>query len=124
MLKTFSHITLSLVLLISTMGMVVSKHYCGNEVVSVSINHASDSCCDMENCCSTETHTYQVKDDFSSPVITTIPVLAELDILGHDLFEAEGLPELESEDPVSFLSHSPPPKTIQTVLSLRQLYLL
>ena len=124
MLKTFSHITLSLVLLISTMGMVVSKHYCGNEAVSVSINHPSDSCCDKGNCCSTEIHTYQVKDDFSSPVITTIPVLAELDILGHDLFEAEGLPEPESENPVSFLAHSPPPKTIQTVLSLRQLYLL
>ncbi len=124
MLKTFSHITLSLVLLISTMGMVVSKHYCGNEVVSVSINHASNSCCDMGNCCSTETHTYQVKDDFSSPVITTIPLLAELDILGHDLFETEGLTEPESENPASFIANSPPPKTIQTVLSLKQVYLI
>ena len=124
MLQKFSHIILAALLMISAMGMVVTKHYCGNEVVSVSINHASDSCCDMGNCCSTETHTYKVKDDYSSSVLITIPFLAELDILGHDLLVTEGLTEPESENTASFFANSPPPKTIQTVLSLKQVYLI
>ncbi len=125
MLKAFSHIILSMVLLVSTIGMTVSKHYCGGEIVSVSVFHEADSCCDMKGCCQNENHTYQVKDDFSSPVITAIPVLAELDILGHDLLANESLLTVpESENPVSFIANSPPPKTIQTVLSLKQVYLL
>jgi len=126
MLKTFSHIILSLILLVSTMGMAVSKHYCGGELVSVSLNENSsdDSCCDMDNCCHNETQVYKVKEDFSSPGITTLPVLAELDILGHDLFVTEGLAEPDSENSTLFVEDSPPSKTIQTVLALKQVYLL
>ena len=110
--------------MVSTMGLMVSKHYCGGEMVSVSVYHEADSCCDMDGCCKNENHTYQVKDDFSSPVIASVPVLAELDILGHDLLETEELQEFEAEDSLKFIDESPPPKTIQTALSLRQVYLL
>ncbi len=87
MLRKFSHIILSFTLLVSTMGLVISKHYCGGDLVSVSVNHHSESCCGMGGCCKNETHIYQVKEDFSASGIAVVPVLAELDILGHDLYE-------------------------------------
>ena len=124
MIRKISHIILSLLLLVSTIGLVVSKHYCGGEIVSISVNHETKSCCDMDGCCSTETHTYQIKDNYSSPAFTAIPVLAELDILGHNLFETEGMLETEAENPTPFITDFSPPKTIQTVLSIKQLYLL
>lgn len=125
MLKKASHILLALILLVSTMGMAVSKHYCGGNFVSVSIFKQAKSCCDMDGCCKNENHFYQVKDDFSSPVITTVPFLAELDVLGHDILAIESLlTEPEQENTNVFVDFSPPPKNIQTVLSLKQVYLL
>jgi hypothetical protein len=124
MLKKFSHIILSVVLLVSTAGMVVSKHYCSGSFVSVSVFNEAESCCGESDCCHNETQVYQVKTDFSVPVIQTAPVLAEFDILGHDLFETNNLTLPEKENQAPFVSHSPPPKTIQTILSLKQVYLL
>ncbi len=125
MLRKISHIISAILLLVTSMGMAVSKHYCHGELVSVSVFHEADSCCDMPGCCTNENHFYQVKEDFSSPVISTVPVLAELDILGHDLLATESLlTETESENTTSFIDYSPPPKNIQTVLSLKQVYLL
>lgn len=124
MLKKFSHIILSSLLLISTMGVAVSKHYCSGSFVSVSVFNEAESCCGESDCCHNETQVYQVKTDFSAPVFQTAPVLAELDILGHDLFETNYLVLPEKENPAPFVSHSPPPKSIQTILSLKQVYLL
>ena len=125
MLRKISHIISAILLLVTSMGLAVSKHYCHGEFVSVSIFHEADSCCDMQGCCQNENHFYQVKEDFSSPVITTIPVLAELDVLGHDLLAIESLlTEPESENTATITDYSPPPKNIQTVLSLKQVYLL
>jgi len=124
-IRKVSHIVLSLLLLVSTVGLVISKHYCGGEMISVSMYHEAESCCDMDGCCQNETHTYQVKDDFSTPVISTVPVLAELDILGYDLLAIECLfTEPEQEKKNTFIDFPPPPKNIQTVLSLKQVYLL
>ena len=125
MIRKISHIIFSLILLVSTMGLVISKHYCSGEMISVSVFHEEEPCCDMNGCCSNETHNYQVKDNFSTPVISTIPVLAELDILGHDLLALESLlTEPVQENTNIFTDFSPPPKTTQTVLSLKQVYLL
>ncbi len=127
MLQKISHIILAALLMISTMGMAVSKHYCGGELVSVSFfeNENDDSCCDMDNCCHNEKQIYQVKEDFSVPSASAIPVLAELDILGYDLLAVESLiTEPESENTNSYIDFSPPPPKIQTVLSEKQVYLL
>ncbi len=124
MLKRISHITLSLLLLVSTMGMTVSKHFCGGSLVSVSVLGDDDSCCDMGNCCHNETQVYQVKEDFSIPPVSTIPVLAELDILGHDLFAQRLLNAPEAEVAGSNFIDPPPLLPIQKTLSLKQVYLL
>ena len=124
MLKKISHIILSFMLLVSTMGMTVSKHYCGGELVSVSLFQEAESCCEMDGCCQNESHFYQLKEDFSVPAISTIPMLAEFDILGHNLTDWETIAEPEAENTAFSYIDSSPPKTIQKVLSLKQVYLL
>lgn len=124
MLKNFSHIILSALLLVSTMGVVISKHYCSGSFVSASVFHEAKSCCGDSDCCQNEDSFYQVKDDFSAPAVLAAPILAELDILGHDLF-AELILELPETENSSFrFTDSPPPPTIQEILSLEQVYRL
>jgi hypothetical protein len=124
MLKKFSHIILSSLLLVSTMGVVVSKHYCGGAFVSASIFHEAKSCCDAGDCCHNEDSFFKVEDDFSAPVVFSVPILAELDILGFNLFDADLLLSPETGNPNPFYADSPPPPTIQKALSLKQVYRL
>jgi hypothetical protein len=124
MLKKFSHITLSAILLVSTIGMAVSKHYCSGTLVSVSLFKVSDSCCGDADCCHNENHYYNVKDDFSIPQISNVPVLAEVDILGHDLLNELLTTNYESNNTILTFTDSPPPPLIQTTLSSLQTYRL
>ncbi len=124
MLRKFSHIILSSLLLVSTMGMVVSKHYCGDTFVETAVFHQAKSCCGDSDCCHNENSFYQIEDDFSAPVSVVPPVLAEIDIFGCNLF-AEIITTIPETKILSFeISDSPPPPKIQTVLSLEQQYLL
>jgi hypothetical protein len=125
MFKRISHIILSFVLLVSTMGMAVSKHYCGEDLISVSVfNSENDACCDMDDCCQNENQIYQVKEDFSIPPVSTIPVLAELDILGHDLIAGTGLIGTEKETKNTVFDESPRLLPLQKTLALKQVYRL
>ena len=89
MLRKISHIILSALLLATTMGMAVSKHYCSGSFVSLKLFDEAKSCCGDSDCCHNENHFYQVKDDFSAIQIQDVPQLAETDILGHELFSFE-----------------------------------
>lgn len=124
MLKKFSHIILSTLLLISTVGVAISKHYCSGSFVSVSVFQEAESCCGDSDCCHNEDQFYQVKDDFSAPAVLSAPVLAELDILGYDLFSDILIEVPETETAEILYDSSPPPQTIQKALSLKQVYLL
>jgi hypothetical protein len=124
MLKRISHIILSALLLISTMGMAVSKHYCAGSLESVAVFYEAKSCCDMDSCCHNETQVYQVKEDFSVPAVSSIPVLAELDILGHDLLAVRLLNEPETEVASLNFIEAPPLLPIQKTLALKEVFLL
>ncbi len=104
--------------------MAVSKHYCQGDLYSVSVNGLNNDKCDMGDCCHDEAHFFKVQEDFHTPPISTIPVLAELDILGHDLFTEVLLnsPELEVAG-LNFIE-TPPLLPIQKTLSLKQVYRL
>src|SRR6056297_1320461 len=123
MLKRFSHISLSLLLLISTVGFAVSKHYCGDALVDVTYNENADDCCDDGACCHNETLLYQLDEDYSAPQITNAPELHEIGVWGFAVFDA-------SQDPAAKHSttfhnnNSPPPPTVNELLSLRQVFLL
>lgn len=123
MIKKLSHIILASVLLISTMGLAVSKHYCHNSLVDVSIFAQADLCCDDGGCCSNENHFYQVKDDFSAPVISTVPVFAEIDVLHQTLLDAYILAPTELALEFDVVS-APPPPTVMEFLAEQQVYRL
>lgn len=124
MLKKVSHIIVALLLLVSTIGMAVSTHYCGGKLVSVSFFKKAETCCNMAGCCKNENHFYKVKDDFSSSAVTTVPLQAELDILGEQLWSAELFLASEKEDENPIIYNSPPPSTVLEFLAQEQLYLL
>jgi hypothetical protein len=124
MLKKLSHIILSLLLLISTAGVVVSKHYCNGSFVSASVFHEAKSCCGDSDCCHNEDSFYQVDDDFSIVGISEIPFLAELDILGNELAIDILFTFIEEKNQNFNSCKSPPPLTVSEILSLEQVYLL
>jgi len=55
MIKKVSHIILALLLMVSTMGMTVSMHYCGQKMVDFGVLSEAKSCCDMDQSSTTAT---------------------------------------------------------------------
>jgi len=64
MLKKASHIILTIILLVATTGLVLSKHYCNEELVTVSFFDISDSCCDDSSCCHDESEIHQLNVEY------------------------------------------------------------
>lgn len=124
MLKKILHIVFATLLLVTTMGLMVSKHYCGGQLVSVSVFHKADSCCDDGGCCNNETHFFQVKDDFSAPAVFSVPLSAEIHLLSQQLWQAEFLFPSEQEEQNTIDYQSPPPLTVMEKLAEEQVYRL
>lgn len=59
-----TNIIISTLLLVSTTGLAVSKHYCEGQFVSVELKADAEPCCEDETCCHTETQFIQVENDF------------------------------------------------------------
>lgn len=124
MIKRILHINLALLLLITTIGFTVSKHYCSGDLVKITINAEAESCCDMETgCCSNETKHYQLEEDFVSPMVvydlpdTSVDILFPIVV---SLIQIE--PGNKMLSTIIYPEHPPPPE-IQTLLSLLQAYL-
>ena len=124
MIRRILHIIIALVLLITTMGLTVSKHYCKDNLVKVSINAEAESCCDMENgCCRNETKHYQLEEDFVSTMLVYDLPDSGIDVLFPIVFSLIQI-EPGKEIPSAIIySDLPPPPKIQTTLSLLQTYL-
>lgn len=124
MFKNFSHIILSVLLLVSTMGVAISKHYCGGNLVSTSFFNETEPCCGASDCCTNETSFFHVEEDFSLISFSEIPVTSEVDLIGFTFLlnpENERFVEVAPEFIVTEL---PPPQKIQITLSKKQVYLL
>jgi hypothetical protein len=124
MIKRVSHIGLIFLLLSATTGMTVSKHYCGNFLVSTVFFGEAESCCDSGNCCHNESAFYQLDEDFSIPASAQIP-----QIIDFKLFAFIVEPSLEifgdKIEKTFYTEREPlPPPNIQTVLSLKQAWIL
>ena len=66
MLRKIKHIILALLLLVSTSGVAISKHYCGTNLKSVSILTTPESCCEgPAGCCHNENVEIEIKDNYS-----------------------------------------------------------
>jgi len=122
MLRKVTHITLVFLLLATTMGVTFYKHYCGQNLESVSINSLPKSCCDGScNCCHNESFSVKIHDDFSVSAFSfdfhqvelSVPIICQLFLVEQPLH------------PVLFaLVNDLPPPPIQTILSSLQTYRL
>lgn len=123
MLRKLIHIILALFLVVTTMGLTFSMHYCHGELVSTSINKQAKSCCDDGGCCENKTLHFQIDDDYTCPLQIETKEIVQLDVLLPVIssFYFEFLPQNEIETEV-FVDTSPPP-SIQTKLALLQTYL-
>ena len=123
MFRKIAHIVLSVFLMLATIGVTFSMHYCGGELISTSINSEAESCCDDDGCCENKTLHFEVEDDYVSTVQFKNIEIVELDILIPILFVLN-LELLNEEDKAieAFYDSSPPP-TIQSRLALLQTYL-
>lgn len=124
MFKKASHIILSMLLLISTVGLAISKHYCGGELISTSLFVEADACCDSDDCCKNETEVFQLDEDFSVSTTLEIPESIQIDLLAISLMVFNLTLEENSTAEEFQLIDSPPPPKIQTSLSKRQSYRL
>lgn len=119
-------IMLVLLLLTSTVGFSVSKHYCGSRLVEVSINSEEEPCCDdmkNSNCCHYETEYFQLKEDLVTPVSFENTRIAGFDILFPLVFVYFFDSPGNIETGILNYAESSPPPAIQTKLSLLQTYL-
>tara|TARA_R110000868_G_scaffold207257_7_gene456223 strand:+ start:106 stop:489 length:384 start_codon:yes stop_codon:yes gene_type:complete len=66
-MKRFSHIFVSALLLFSTVGISVNKHYCDEVLKNIAINITPEHCCGDEEmpsgCCHNESEQYSIDDE-------------------------------------------------------------
>lgn len=123
MLRNVTNIIMTCLLLISTTGFVISKHYCGNELISIDLKSDADPCCEDGMCCNTETQFIQLDQDFLAIVSQT----NQEQISASDLILTAS--EVEVSLPKSGFINSfnytaPPPRCIGRRLALQQVFLL
>jgi len=126
MFRKITYIILAFLLLTTTLGFTVSKHYCGSELIEVSINSKAEPCCDdvgTSGCCRNEMEYYQLKEDVVSPIYFESIQIANFDILFPLIFDFLSDASSDNEIDVLNFAESPPQFTIQAKLSLMQTYL-
>jgi hypothetical protein len=126
MLRGILNMLVSTLLLITTTGFGISRHYCGTTLVSVHIEKEADSCCgEGADCCHNENEFFQVKDDF---VVAANPISFEnsfaLDVLFYQPIHFSISTFSDNTDVLIVFNESPPPPLIQTTLSSLQTYRL
>ena len=125
MLRKIGHITLIILLLISTMGITISKHFCSNHLVSQEINASVSNCCGETDStckmCHTEHIKLKIEDDFQdiSHSFNFKQIAISINFI-YTLFSSE---LLNVNIDKSQLLESPPPLTTLNHLSLLQTYL-
>ena len=122
MLKKISHIILALLVMVTTMGMTASAHYCGGELRSVQLLTEPESCCgDSCDSCQNEIIKVEIEDDFTISTLN-LDFTSEYSFLPAliQLFQET----IITEEVKQVAYHKPPPLKIQTVLSDLQVYRL
>ncbi len=76
MVKKTIHILVIVLLLISTIGVTINKHYSDGELFSIALFGEAESCCEGPcDCCSDETEHYQINVDFLQSNISNFDLL-------------------------------------------------
>ena len=111
-------------MVVSTMGFTITKHYCGGDLIDLSIAGEVENCCDMEDgCCHNEQQTYQLEEDYTAPL-----VLNQVDYFAFVIFEIPEflieLRETSNSIVLNSFGESPPPPTVLHFLADIQVYRL
>jgi hypothetical protein len=130
LIRKISHIVFSLVLVITTTGMTITKHYCGTRLVSVKIISEPEKCCDNSNCCHNETITIKLDSDILNEVPdyslrifpSSFSPAQDLFFNNNSLF-SDILLNHTSEGDITGFPDLPPPK-LSTVLPMLGAFLL
>ncbi|MFA8450246.1 MAG: hypothetical protein ACEPOW_06105 [Bacteroidales bacterium] len=125
MIKIASHIILSLMLLVSTIGIAISKHYCNDNLISTAVYSNADACCASDKCCEHKTEFNQIDTDYSASPSIHIPESAHF-ILSLFSLTIMNLYDTENTwlSKFVFTEHPPPIANNQTLLAIKQIYLL
>ena len=124
MLKKISYIVLASLLIFSTVGFDISKHYCGQLLISVSLNSQANNCCDdmTENCCHNEDEYVVLKVDFTQTAAEQLSI-AVINILSVDLDSILDETMASATHSSLLFQFVPKPRT-NTYLSIIQSYIL
>jgi hypothetical protein len=119
MLKKITHIVFGLLLIVATSGFTISKHYCGNQLFSVSILHAKVcNCGDKCKDCHTDIIQVKVYDDFAAPDVLhpEAPTTSDLFIISNIDFSTFTFPAITT---AYYLLKAPPPGNQNTFALLQ-----
>jgi len=121
MLKKIAHIALILLLTVATTGFTISRHYCGNQLVAVSI-FKLDKCTCGDKDCHTDIRQIKVSDNYSAPetIHSDAPTSIDLPSVSFIEFVTLTHPALTS---YAFFSIKAPPHTAKNPIALLQSFL-
>lgn len=85
MVRKVAHIVITVILLVSTTGITVTRHYCGSNLRSSTLIGEPESCCDTPGCCHNEKEHFKIDENFAlsaflfdfDPIMETVPQLFE-----------------------------------------------
>lgn len=117
MLKKIVHIVLILLLTVATTGFTITKHYCDNHLVAVSIFKTVKCACGDKDC-HTDIRQIKVSDNYSAPEVIHSGAPTSFDLPSVVLVEFEAFthPALSS----AFFSIKAPPFTAKNHIALLQ----
>lgn len=124
MFRAILNIIIAANLFVTTTGFTISRHYCGDELSSIAIDHKAPSCCDSScHKCHTEEHFVKLKQDLTTPVHFEKLQIAQLDLMvpAFIIFDLEPIDDLQG---AAFQSESPPGRTGPDILTQFQSFLL
>ncbi|MCP4551444.1 MAG: hypothetical protein GY834_05265 [Bacteroidetes bacterium] len=92
-MKRLIHILVAGLLLFTTTGFTITKHYCGGNLVEVAVNVVPESCCDMNNgdCCKNESEFFQLSDNFAGSQVLNVDFqfVFDFDLLVQESLEVK-----------------------------------
>ena len=124
MLRKTTNIVLILLWTITTTGFTISKHYCGERLVSVTINHSLDtSCCGPERgCCHNEKESIQLKNDYIAAQEFEELSTPEQENLFPVIYSYISNIPVKIKDQTKYYRNSHPPPKLSVILSELQTF--
>jgi len=115
------HIAIAIALMVSTIGVVINKHYSGGELFSTALFIGAESCC-VSNCChqqpvsdcSEESDYFRLATNYIIPINTKSTYVQSVDVLDFETFNSISY-NLSNNTEAAILAlciFKPPPKTI------------